>query len=362
MRLVGALCLLAVGCDTAFGIRAVSNPDAALVADVLAPSSDGGICFGTGAGLIAKLCVPPMVTVPAALTATSINTDSTCAIELLQKDGPSLCVVVAHAISIANGATLSARGSHPLLLLGEDSITISGTLDVSSSLTGVRGAGADSDCITTGIDGPPSQTGGAGGAGGSFGNRGGMGGGGSGVGGGAPAASIQSPLIVRGGCPGGGGGASNTPGTAETHGGGAVYLMSGQQITVAGTIDASGAGGAHGFNASGASGGGSGGLIAFDAPTVVVEATAKVFANGGGGGQGGVPLAASGLDPTAPLTIAAGGNNGNDVAIGGNGAAAMTSATAGQSGGGGGGGGAGRILVYSPAQMVPSTAVSPPPG
>ncbi len=369
MRLATALLLLAAaGCDEAFGIKSVPpNSDTADASvDGPAPTmpADGSaaMCFGTaGRSLAPMLCIPANTVVPATLAATSINTDTACPIVIAQQDGPSLCVMVAQTISIAFGTTLSGHGSHPLVLIGENGITIDGTLDVSSTLAGAHGAGANTDCITTGIDGGPSSTGGAGGAGGSFGGAGGSGGSGSGVAGGTPAQRVLPLSIVRGGCPGGGGGQSNTGGTAESFGGGAVYLMSGQTITVSGTIDASGAGGTQGVNSSGGSGGGSGGLIGFDASSVVVVGSAKLFANGGGGGQGGVALAQPGTDPTLPLIAASGGASGGSGA-GGNGAAGTATPSNGSPGGGGGGGGAGRILFFAGMTSVSSMAISPTPG
>lgn len=131
--------------------------------------------------------------------------------------------------------------------------------------------------------------------------------------------------------------------------GGAIQLVSRTRIMITGAVAANGAGSIT------IGGGGSGGGILLESPTVELESTGKMVANGGGGfcfpdipqqtyGKGG------GLDATP----ARGGQPCNGLASGGTGAAGNTEATNGDADnrptnsyavGGGGGGGGGRIRI-----------------
>lgn len=107
-------------------------------------------------------------------------------------------------------------------------------------------------------------------------------------------------------------------------GGGAIALLAATSISVSGIIDVSGGdGAATGPTPKYGAGGGAGGMIALEAPSVTVTATAKLLAGGGKGG---------GIGGGAGSISAASGTNG------------MAQEAGVQ---GGGGGGAGRILIKS---------------
>jgi hypothetical protein len=159
-------------------------------------------------------------------------------------------------------------------------------------------------------------------------------------------------------------------------GGGAVWIASDMGTLVIGPgarINASGAGGARGLGSpaadDGGAGGGSGGLIVLQAPAIMLDPSAQIFANGGGGG-GGAEAGKSGhdgSDPTGPSSGSAGGQGGSAAGLGGFGYSALAFSLNGadgdpnvHGGGGGGGGGAGAIRVAS-STTLNGTNVSPPP-
>jgi hypothetical protein len=212
-------------------------------------------------------------------------------------DRTEVCVIAADRVVLAN--TVIA-GPRPLVLVAIDELRIIGLVTVTSRTE--LGAGANFAGCASGLaaGGGVGDGGGGGGAGGSFRTAGGSGGDADldlsgGVG--ASAGVTISPLsFIRGGCPGSRG-ANAEPsialGGSGGRSGGGLYLIAGQQLVVEGTIDASGeggGGGAHGDTTGGGGGGGgggSGGLIGLDAPSIVLEPTARLIANGGGGGGGG---------------------------------------------------------------------------
>jgi hypothetical protein len=165
-------------------------------------------------------------------------------------------------------------------------------------------------------------------------------------------------------------------------GGGALRLVAHDAITVTGSVGANGAGGAGAplNSACGGGGGGSGGYVAFEAPTVMLGANAKVTANGGGGGGGGGNTLGDagndGADGKFDVQPAPGGGTSNDscgqpggassagTELAGSNGPVPTGCTGGASrsgGGGGGGGGAGFLFVASPGYTAAATAkISPP--
>jgi hypothetical protein len=370
--------------------------DAGADSPVTSTDDGGGSCFGKG--LLGSVCLTSAPTATRAFTsATTVNTASVgagnCSEIHAQAAGASLCIVAGTTITVATGATLRAIGANPLVLIATQSITIGGGLDVSShagdTVGGVAtfGAGARSaaDCTAIGLDGLPGRDsnqnffGGGGAAGGSFGGAGGAGGaGGKGnVGHGNPAAAVVPPSVLVGGCPGGHGGDGDNGGGGAVGGnaGGAIYLLAGDSIAVAGKIIASGAGGGAGGtgvdSSGGGGGGGAGGMIGLEASRIMV--TGSLVANGGGGGGGGGGLPGSGgtagSDPAAPATAAKGGPGGSGGGGGGgNGSVAAQAGTVGvqgsnanESAGGGGGGGAGVIRVFGVSPASLTGAISPPP-
>jgi hypothetical protein len=357
------------GCDYVFRVDHIDRPDARpLLADSNVPLDVGPCGGGTvvgGTGLYAY-CVPPtalpMITIGAGL---DTSVDATCIDRPIQ-NGTELCVI--YAREIAMSGPVLARGSRPLVLIGVDRVVLDNNLNLAAHVIGDSGPGSDFDCASP--SGGPNTGGGGGGAGGSFGTHGGNAGDGLGRGAMAPPAA-NGPGHVRGGCAGGNGGDGPMPnGGAGGHSGGAVYILSAQEITINQNINASGAAGAGGGKAGnaanggggGGGGGGSGGLIGLDAPIVTVAVGARLLANGGGGGSGGGGMldGNNGIDPTpaqwlAPApgglaTIDGGGKGGDGAASSSGGYAGL-----GSSSGGGGGGGEGYIMIYSSEPRPPLT-------
>jgi hypothetical protein len=293
---------------------------------------------------------------------------------------PDACFVVAANVTIQD-ATIT--GSRPLVIVGTESITIKGKLDIASHNTaGVLTNGPGVANPPTGACGgtvPQTDSGGGGGgAGGSFQTKGGNGGTGNGAAatvpnGGVAAAAMTMPMLLRAGCSGQTGAAGGTGGPGGG-GGGAIYLLGGTKIDLStAVINASGAGGAPGTSRGGGGGGGSGGMVVLYVDsaggTITTTAATRIVANGGAGGGGG----AQGGDPDVTMATSAaigagasggcstngGGNGGFLTTPGGNGGPGCNSG--GGTMGGGGGGGVGYIQsnlavgqgTYSPTVTLP---------
>lgn len=362
------------GCNFEHGSANVAmKGDAGDGVDVDAPLADarpdsppGESCFGTG---LLVQCYPPagIPTGDYHPTAGTIDTGNaaSCDRVIPQSGGnPELCLKQVNRVII--DASVRYRGTRPMVLLAVDSIevTLTGTLDVSTIDTAL-GAGANTGSCASAAKGTndPSNSanaGAGGGGGGGFGTGGGAGGAGD-VGGGTGAQGTALTAI-RGGCAGavGGDGTGNNGGTggAAGAGGGGIYLIAGNQITIAGTVKANGGRGHRGQAKSGGGGGGSGGFVGLDAPNITVSGT--VFANGAGGGE-----SAGGGDGGEPTQWDQRAPGGQGLLDGGNGGDGSVAANGGQSGasanngGGGGGGGGGRIKVYPPRALT--GRISPPP-
>jgi hypothetical protein len=287
----------------------------------------------------------------------------------------NVCALAASTITIQPGVTFSAHGAKPLALLGH-SIDIEGTVDVASHIGGQRGAGAAPRFCSPG----PAATAAGGGAGGTINGLGGKGGnqGGS-SGSGAPLGNSITASLFRGGCDGGrGGDGSPNGGPAATGGagGGALWIATDTGTLKMGggaTINASGAGGAGGTaNNHGGFGGGSGGVIVLQAPSILLDPSATLFANGGHGGGGalGTNPGSAGTDAAGPNSGGTGGEGGMiGVATGGAGGAGYPGRTNDgadgdgplQGGGGGGGGAEGAILAAPGTTINASNKLSPTP-
>jgi hypothetical protein len=370
---VRAICLTAtlLGCSFPHSEVVDNAVEDGSIEDIDGPPADARVdtppnatCYGSG---LFVECYPPNVPptngdAPVGQIDTSDSTKCTRVVQ--QTNGPELCLRTAKSITISGYVRF--KGSRPVVLLATDTITVTstGTLDVSSFRADVAAGGNTGTCNNVGngnADTSPSAVAGAGGGGGGgFGTPGGTGGSSDASGG--AAGGTTALTLIRGGCRGGRGGTSSSGAGGEGgNGGGAVYLIAGGSITVAGTIKANGSGGSGGPNKAGGGGGGSGGLIAFDTPVLMVTGT--VYANGGGGGEGGGggQTGEHGSDPTSYNSRASGGNNLSNGGDGGGGStfanAGMTGGTAGN-GAGGGGGGAGRIKIFQAS--VPAGKLSPP--
>lgn len=260
---------------------------------------------------------------------------------------------------------VKAVGMRPLVIVATETLSIvaAGSIDVASRTNQTPGAAASFAGCIGGSDGTNSSSADAGGgAGGSFHGTGGDGGNGDVSGGAAGAPLASPPMIVRGGCKGWKGGiAAGALAYDGGESGGAVYLVAGTRIDVAGSINASGGGGkggAIGGNGNcGGSGGGSGGMIRLDAPMVTI--TGDVYANGGGGGgaSAGIAPGATGGTSADPTQGGAAGGNGGVGSSGTN--LVGVNGSSSSSGGGGGGGGAGFIEVLTTQGTLPGR-ISPP--
>ena len=330
-----------------------------------APTVDAArqLCLGSGKWAVCA----PMPTQPADLPGTlDTGSNPKCQTNLWTASGqqPDACFIVGTKITTLSG-DVQVTGTRPLVLIAATTIEISVKLDVASHIGGKTGPGGrnGSGC-TGGAAGNPAATNYGGGGGGSFQTAGGGGGGGNGVSASAGlATNLVTPTQLMNGCAGTQGGGLTGQGIPGA-GGGAVYLLAGDSITIDGEIDASGAGGgantdptAPHFN--GGSGGGSGGMIALVAP--MVTGSGSLYANGGGGGggaDGANMIGGAGMDPAVATTAAPGGGG----TKGGVGSVGTTAGVAGATGGagksGGGGGGGGGYVAYDQAFMG-SLTVSP---
>jgi hypothetical protein len=291
---------------------------------------------------------------------TTINTTLDCNVVLFNPTGGSVCVIYASDLAVTS--TVRASGARPLVLAATGTITIDGTLDVSSSaMIGVGAAANDPSCAVTRAAGAAS----GGGAGGSFRGKGGDGGNGTVSAGTAGLAgdSVALPAVLRGGCRG-----STSFGTASSGGAVRVVASASLIVTTTGRVLANGGGGgSSGFDGIGGVAGASGGMIQLVAPSVAIHGV--VTANGGGGGEGTdmTTNGAPGIDGGPSSDRAPGGAGmsagGGDGGAGGAGTtltgangASPTSAT---SGGGGGGGGVGYIAIDGDAIDTSGSTISP---
>lgn len=282
---------------------------------------------------------------------------------ITQSDGTTADLIVGASVHLTSNAVLGVFGDKPLIIASWSTISIEGTIDVSSARLGTNnlGPGANPADCTAHAAGTPSGK--AGGGGGGFGTAGGTGGSGGTAGG----TAASPPATVRGGCAGSTGG---TGGGAGGAGGGAVQLTAQLSIAITGTLNAGGAGADGGPGPErGGGGGGSGGYLGFEAPQIDL-AGATIAANGGGGGGGSDTVAGLfGNDATPDENVAAGGLGGGAGGDGGPGAARSVAPGNGTNGGGGdggggGGGSVGYVIVYgtvsgTPTVLSPSTTPGP---
>ena len=360
MRACSLVALVLSGCSQIFGLERPTHP-----ADASVDVPVGPICLGSGD---LKVCLDYTPTEAVQLSG-SIAT-ATCSITDRTHATP-WCVVAGKSVTVST--TVVGRGPYPLVVFAVDTITVTtaGVIDVASHRAMTNGAGAN-DCASA--NGNFNSNGGGGGGGGSFGSSGGNGG--TGASGTAPGGLAEPSTMVvsalRGGCAGGLGGGGAGMDNLGGPGGGALYLVAGAKISIAGTLNASGAGGAGGGGSrAGGGGGGSGGMIVLGAPMIDISGSA--FANGGGGGGGADNGATgmSGADPSGALVAATGGRGGGSTSCGvgpgcgGDGgyrdaiaANGINDATG--AGGGGGGGGTGVIRVVGVLSAF-SGSISPSP-
>jgi len=298
---------------------------------------------------------------------------SWCAGEPMPEVVDAVDVVILAFGSLQLGMTtqLGMTGDRPVIVAVVGDAAIDGTLHA-RGVADVGGAGANSDCGTGAGGQSGHKKGGGGGAG--FGGSG-ADGGGSTSGDGAAAWGEETLSPLRGGCSGGNGQNGSSDGGG---GGGGLQLSVAGVLTVAGVISASGGGGQRGSGSTGSGGGGgSGGGVLIEADEAILEASAFISANGGGGagGQaddGGDTKNGQDGDDGEPASAARaqGGNGGNGDDSGGDGGDGGSEVGPAQSGGGpngsdaggaGGGGGVGRIHIHGASSCTLDAGASPAP-
>ena len=276
----------------------------------------------------------------------------------------------------------NVRGSLPLLIVSDTSITIEGVINATAGVKLAPIGCAD-------LSGTSSTTGSGGGGGGGGGNGGKGGGGGpSSIGtlGGLGDSFHNNPSLspLAPGCPGGAGGSDTNAGTMSGGGIGGnggvaielaaqntIMLSSGALILAGGGPGSNGIASTSVGTASGGGGGGAGGAILLEAPMIMIPGGTSVCAGGGGGGQGGSTGGSGGIALSGSCVVATGGNGATSGGPGGDGSIDQSIAggvgqvgmTGANNGGGGGGGGAGRIrlhgMVTLGGQIVPQPTTSP---
>lgn len=327
-------------------------------------------CFGDG---LFRACIPDGPLPPNINIGNSRTIDTANCGRVVPLGTGEVCVVYTDQILIQGIGNVRVVGPRPLVLLGVSSVRIDGVLDAASHRAdSTFGAGASTggacEDVAAGGNAVTATDGGGGGAGGSFVGFGGSGGpGGTGTSntlpaaGASPGSPMPTPTAIRGGCGGSSGGNSDaTAGGLAGAGGGAVYLISGGQLTVNGTINASGAGGGAGAVRTGGGGGGSGGFIGLDAPVLTIGVNAKIFAIGGSGASGGSDATAGvsgdeAMNAMTPLDTFSGstGGPGSAGAIGSAGGASGGVNTGGGGAGGGGGGYIGTTTTVTGGTFAP---------
>jgi hypothetical protein len=340
---------------------------------------DASLCYGA----IVHVCFDSPAVIPGTpknLTEdTDIDTDSTdsatCNRQNNLKD--DYCIFAGAGVSLMTGKKITAHGGKPLVLLSTQRMDLAGDVDVSSHHMGSQPKGPGAYPASAGACMfQVVATMNAGAAGGTFGVQGGLGSDAKPTSGmqGIPGSPITGfPMTLRGGCPGGDSAVVDAGGAGHGGDGGGPIAILGAPIQINGNINASGSGGHGGLGGpsataqgGGGGGGGSGGMIVLDSPMKLsLGAKAKIWANGGGGAQGGAPLVggSDGNESAAPGTAAAATMG---TAIGGNGGAGSLGSSGGANGGGdglnlggGGGGGGGAGVIHAPGVTDPMV-VSPP--
>lgn len=382
------LSLMAAGCEKNDPLFCQMNPGASGCPDASVNMHDSGIDgdadptidarldFGEGAYAVhlAKGASVPLTFTDGATLDTTNSMQCEMTSLWVNSAQPNACFVVATNISMVN---LRVTGDRPLVLIATNNLSITGQLDAASHVAGTPGPGSPVVGVAVapcqgGTAAVANSAGGGGGAGGSFVTKGADGGSGGGVSnkGLAANADLALPNYLRAGCNGQVGADGNGGGAGpQGRGGGSVFLLAGNTITLATSaiINVSGGGAPNtGLTTrGGAGGGGSGGMLVLYAGTsIAAPAGSKLVANGGGGAggaNGGGGGAGSDPDPASPTTPAGGGNAGGScTGDGGSGYAAAdanggTSAPSG-CGGGGGGGAAGYIQTNF---ALPNVTASP---
>ncbi|NVB81232.1 MAG: hypothetical protein HOV81_22745, partial [Kofleriaceae bacterium] len=158
---LSAALLIASGCSQILGIEDFHLVDAGFEDAPI----DAQQCFGTS---LATVCLTTLPVDPFVATGAIDTAGMACTQVVAQTGGPELCVIAATQITIDAASTITATGARPLVFVATDTITIAGTLDVSSKRSPARvGAGGNSSACTASANGTGNANGGGGGGGGS---------------------------------------------------------------------------------------------------------------------------------------------------------------------------------------------------
>ena len=287
-------------------------------------------------------------------------------------------VIAARNVQLAISATLTATGSHALVIVAQDTITVAADAQIDVSKGGAGAQGVCANPAMPGQDSTGGNRGGAGGGGGGFGASGGKGGDGNRdsthTQGGALGGAVDAfPEGLHGGCGGAKGGDGDAPGGAGGKGGGALYLAAAVRIQLdsTGPINAGGGGGQGGQHVpgdgdGGGGGGGSGGLLILEAPHIIGPG-ATVAANGGGGGEGSDNNNPGANGAVGSMTTShASGGMGQSTTGADGGRGGSIGSGPGESvidlldgGGGGGGGGVGFVRILSSDNQIGTISPDP---
>lgn len=317
-----------------------------------------------------KRIIPKYVAGPCSTLATealTISADTmldtsqnqSCSAVIAQPTGPEICVLRYSEIKLDRNKTLTVVGTRALALVADRDVLIDGIVDGSATRsTNTSGPGGGQ--FVSGQAAAGTAGGGAG-----YRHDGGDGGttttGGAANGGDARTGPVGVSELF--------GGARSTQNLRN--GGGAISVVSCRgTVSVPGTIDVGGGGGDGGETIPPTTylpptGGGAGGTIVLQG--MRVDVTGELYANGGSGGGGGVPLNGSyaGRDALASTMAVSGGGNGAGQGGSGGTTSQPGAGVAGGTNGsasGAGGGSAGFIVIYVPiatASTGTPLAVSP---
>lgn len=153
----------------------------------------------------------------------------------------SMDVLIVESLTVTSGSILRVTGSKPFGIVARSTVTISGLIDASACGAGTRTAASCGSA--TGGTRVPHVAGPGGGGGAAFQGAGGTGSVGdanaANIPGGIAGSPIALPLGPLGGCPGGAG-ADGVAGTAGARGlgGGAIYIVAANSVSIGGTLPA----------------------------------------------------------------------------------------------------------------------------
>ena len=207
-----ALALGACGFSSSAGVGNGSDGSGQDPGGVLPPDGPGvppdtgpvRICLGSFVRVCADVPRGALHLMTTTIDTSDVSPTSRCLASYTTTPMVDACVIASQTIMIPTGNTVSVTGNRRLIVLADETLTITGTLDAASHRSkGVMGPAADTGPCPTGVRAPSTGTEGGGGWGGTCGQPGNNGGNTPGGGmGGRAGAALQIPTL-GGGCPGG---------------------------------------------------------------------------------------------------------------------------------------------------------------